>query len=118
MNTFKHKNSLRTIEAEISKKVKKNEARPKFTGSYKKKRVCLCLKRKKTVFFRVPCFICMYFVKVPNWPKIRIFVGLEFSSTIGPPRHIFSGSPDPGTKCRAKLFALFICVFNISANFA
>ena len=51
MNTFKHKNSLRTIEAEISKKVKKNEARPKFTGSYKKKRVCLCLKRKNTVFF-------------------------------------------------------------------
>ena len=39
MSTFKNKNSLRTIEAEISKKVKNNKARPKFTGSYKKKRV-------------------------------------------------------------------------------
>ena len=33
MNTFKNKNSLRTIEAKISLKVKKNEAWPKFTGS-------------------------------------------------------------------------------------
>ena len=39
MSTFKNKNSLRTIEAEISYKVKNNEARPKFTSSYKKKRV-------------------------------------------------------------------------------
>ena len=31
--------TLRTIEAEISYKAKNNEARPKFTGSYKKKRV-------------------------------------------------------------------------------
>ena len=35
----KKKNSLRTIEAEISKKIKNNEARPKFTGSYLKNRV-------------------------------------------------------------------------------
>ena len=35
---------LRTIEAEIMQKLKNNEARPKFTGSYKKKRVELeCL---------------------------------------------------------------------------
>ena len=33
-STFKNKNSLRTIEAGISKKLKENEARPKFTGSY------------------------------------------------------------------------------------
>ena len=39
MSTFKNKNSLRTIEAQIVQKLKKNEARPKFTGSYKKKRV-------------------------------------------------------------------------------
>ena len=39
MSTFKNKNSLRTTEAQISKKVKNNEARPKFTGSYKKKSV-------------------------------------------------------------------------------
>ena len=34
MSTFWTKNSLRTIEAEISEKIKNNEARPKFTGSY------------------------------------------------------------------------------------
>ena len=37
MNTFKNKNSLRTIEAQIVQKLKNNEAWPKFTGSYKKK---------------------------------------------------------------------------------
>ena len=37
MSTFQNKYSLRTIEAEISKKIKNIEARPKFTGSYKKK---------------------------------------------------------------------------------
>ena len=37
MSTFKNKNSLRTIEAQIVQKLKNNEARPKFTGSYKKK---------------------------------------------------------------------------------
>ena len=39
MSTFKNKNSLRTIEAQIVQKLKHNESRPKFTGSYKKKRV-------------------------------------------------------------------------------
>ena len=39
MRTFKNKNTLKTIEDEISKKIKNNEARPKFTGSYKKKLV-------------------------------------------------------------------------------
>ena len=39
MSTFEHKNSLRTIEAKIMQKLKNNEARPKFTGSYKKKSV-------------------------------------------------------------------------------
>ena len=39
MSTFKNKNSLRTIEAQIEQKLKNNEARPKFTGSYKKKSV-------------------------------------------------------------------------------
>ena len=33
-----NKNNLRTIEAQIVQKLK-NEARPKFTGSYKKMRV-------------------------------------------------------------------------------
>ena len=37
MTTFKNKNSLRTIEAQIVQKLKDNEARPIFTGSYKKK---------------------------------------------------------------------------------
>ena len=40
MSTFKYKNSLRTTEAEISLKLKNIEARPKFTGSYKKACVC------------------------------------------------------------------------------
>ena len=40
MGTFINKNSLRTmIEAEISLKIKSNEARPKFAGSYKEQRV-------------------------------------------------------------------------------
>ena len=33
MSTFQNENSFRTIEAEISYKIKNNEARPKFTGS-------------------------------------------------------------------------------------
>ena len=37
MSSFEHKNSLRTIEAQIVQKPKSNEARPKFTGSCKKK---------------------------------------------------------------------------------
>ena len=43
MSTFKNKNSLRTIEAQIVQKLKNNEARPKFTGSYKKKKACSLL---------------------------------------------------------------------------
>ena len=31
-------NNLRTIEAQTVQKLKNNEARPKFTGSYKKKK--------------------------------------------------------------------------------
>ena len=38
----KIKNKLRTIEAQIVQKLKNNEARPKFTGSYKRKRVLFC----------------------------------------------------------------------------
>ena len=34
MSTFKNKNSIRTIEVQIVQKLKNNEARPKFTGSY------------------------------------------------------------------------------------
>ena len=37
--TFEHiRNSLRKIEARIVQKLKNNEAQPKFTGSYKKKK--------------------------------------------------------------------------------
>ena len=42
MSTFKNKNSLRTIEAQIVQNLKNNEARPKFTGSYKKKACITC----------------------------------------------------------------------------
>ena len=50
-STFEHKNSLRSIEAQIVQKLKNNEARPKFTGSYKKKACThspkgLCVYRK------------------------------------------------------------------------
>ena len=38
MSTFKNKNGSRTIEAQTVQKLKNNEARPKFTGSYKKKK--------------------------------------------------------------------------------
>ena len=38
MSTSEHKNSLRTIDAQIVQKLKNNEAWPKFTGSYKKKK--------------------------------------------------------------------------------
>ena len=40
--------------------------------------VFLCLKSKNTVFFKVKCFIYMYIFRVPNWPKIGIFLGLGF----------------------------------------
>ena len=40
MSTFENKNSVRTIETEIVQKLKNNEARPKFTGSYSKKKTC------------------------------------------------------------------------------
>ena len=36
MSTFKNKNSLRIIEVQTVQTLKNNEARPKFTGSYKK----------------------------------------------------------------------------------
>ena len=39
MSTFKTKNSLRTIETQIMQNLENNETRPKFTGSYKRKRV-------------------------------------------------------------------------------
>ena len=42
MSTSLNKNSLRTIEVQILQKLKNNEARPKFTGSYKKKKHVAC----------------------------------------------------------------------------
>ena len=39
MSTFKNKNSLRTVEAQIAQKLKNNEPRPKFTGFYKRARI-------------------------------------------------------------------------------
>ena len=55
-------------------------------------------KTKTTIIFRVPCFIYMYvFFRVPNWPKIGIFLGLGFSLTFGLPSY-FSASPTPGVR--------------------
>ena len=39
-------NNLRTIEAQIVQNLNNNEPRPKFTGSYKKKRVNVCATTK------------------------------------------------------------------------
>ena len=47
MSTYKNKNSLRTIEAQIVQKLKNNEARPKFTGSY--------IKKACTTILLIPC---------------------------------------------------------------
>ena len=38
----KNKSNLRTIDAQIVQKPKNNEPRPKFTGSYKKRKSCTC----------------------------------------------------------------------------
>ena len=46
-----NKNNLRTIEAQTVKKPKNNEARPKFTGSYKKK------KRVHEIYGKLPVFL-------------------------------------------------------------
>ena len=48
--------TLRTTEAEISYKTKNNEARPKFTGSYKKKSVWLMLHLKYRRSLCIPSF--------------------------------------------------------------
>ena len=50
MSTFKNKNSLRTTEAQIVQKLKNNEARPKVTGSYKKK-ACIWFDYYEILFF-------------------------------------------------------------------
>ena len=53
MSTFRNKNSLRTIEAQIVQKLKNNVARPKFTGYYKKK---ACNKTSLTTRFAMQFF--------------------------------------------------------------
>ena len=58
MSTFKNKNSLRTIEAQIVQKLKNNEARPKFTGSYKKN---VYATKSSNVKFSISCNL------VVNW---------------------------------------------------
>ena len=54
MSTFKNKKSLRTIEAQIVQKLKNNEARPKFTGSYKKK-ACILINFASYSYFIKGC---------------------------------------------------------------
>ena len=51
-----NKNNLRTIEAQIVQKLKNNEARPKFTGSYKKK-ACILIRTRST---RTLNYICPF----------------------------------------------------------
>ena len=54
MSNFKNKNSLRTVEAQIEQKLKNNEARPKFTGSYKKKKACTFIFKEPISISRPP----------------------------------------------------------------
>ena len=61
MSTFQHKNSLRTIEAQIVQKLKNNEARPKFISSIK----------KRVVEVEHVHFYCTY--------KYRCFQGLRWT---------------------------------------
>ena len=49
--TFKNKNSLRKIEAQIAQKLKNNEAQPNFAGSYKKKCVHPVLANSQSILF-------------------------------------------------------------------
>ena len=51
MSTFKNKNSLRTVEAQTTQKLKNNETWPKFTGSYKKKARTLVLESRSLIYF-------------------------------------------------------------------
>ena len=53
MSTSKNMNCLRTIEAQTVQKLKNNEARSKFTGSFKKK---ACIQVLAQVKFHVPFF--------------------------------------------------------------
>ena len=47
-------------------------------------------------------YVSIFFM-VPNWPKIGIFLGLEFSSTFGPlPSHIFPGGPPLSNRHKDK----------------
>ena len=50
MSTFQNKNSLRTIEAEISYRIENNEVRPKFTVLARKKRVEEKVNRQRLIF--------------------------------------------------------------------
>ena len=56
-----NKNSLRTIEAQFVPKRKNNEARPKFTGSYKKKRVYSLYLSSFSYFPPLSCIALMAF---------------------------------------------------------
>ena len=55
-------------------------------------------------------FYMYVFFRVPNWPKIGIFLGLGFSSTFGlsppPPCHIFLGVPTLGFKSNIALMSI------------
>ena len=40
--------------------------------------------KEKHRIFRTPCFYMYVFFRVPNCPKIGIFLGFGFSATFGP----------------------------------
>ena len=61
MSTFKNKNSLRTIEAQIVQKLKNNEALPKFTWFlYIKKKSVYCFNLVISIFLLCSSFFDKY----------------------------------------------------------
>ena len=80
---FKNKNSLRAIEAQIVQKLKNNEARQKFSGSYKNKSVYEVLRPRPRVsypkIFESPTF-AFRLIRLPSTrirrirQRIRIFL--------------------------------------------
>ena len=52
MSTFKNKKKLRTIEAQIVKKLKNNETRPKFTEKACTVRARIGAYRRESIFCR------------------------------------------------------------------
>ena len=124
-----NKNSLRTIEAQFVPKRKNNEARPKFTGSYKTKRVyshTFPLFPTFLLFIVLYCqFTCslvyanscykwnIYFINIYKyffWHSIdRFDVGIWFVLNSGVNRFRSCQVVSP----RARARDIFVCIYTL-----